>query len=133
MNNKKIIKVALYDSYGSYIMTDGMKEAIKDFKDLEDVNWRTVLAEYLEKNAKVTSITEMEAEHVQADTLYKFAYRRSIKYAINQKQKNGNVMLGQWSIQEIDTSKLWYIDSYDGSEYIKYFKKGNGNQLFVTE
>lgn len=122
------MKIALWGSYGMLKFPLGF-----DVRQKNDIKLRESLAEYLENNFKsVEDISKYSGIGVLDE-----AIEESIHKCVALTTDNGHVRyyvnngeyIGYWYIKEIDTSKLWWLDTYDGAEDIQYFEVMENNQL----
>lgn len=121
------MKLALWGSYGTMNFPKGFNIDTKDGLAI-----RLELADYL-----LTHITALEdmskyidsedfakAVKNSADNCLAVLYKNQVKY-----YTYADHLLGYWYVVDVDTSKLWLLDCYDGSEGIKYFEADSNNQL----
>lgn len=130
------MKVAIWGSYGVIRFP-------KDFdvnKEKDIIKSREELAKFLENNVKDRIVLEDYEESKRETELRRsikesehkcviVKVREDIRYYVISK----NRVLGFWYIFDIDTSKLWLFDEYDGLEYIRYYRLSENNRLRKEE
>lgn len=132
------MKVLLYSNYGSVIPKEMLRKITSrtDYCSLEFRSSSQII-EKLE-NLCTTSIGNMSYDDIeQWISTHKGEVfssglgeaELSVKYSyVMEKLKEVNVV--SFTIQEVDTSRPWTIEEYDGAEYIKYL---DGYELVDSE
>ena len=116
------IKVLLFTSYGANTVTPAMGNFMKRYKGML-CRINTELIEYIENN----SVVYEDINHIEYDkfmklisddseTIVTFKNHPNIYYVYN-KECN---YVSNFSIVEVDTTRPWTIEEYDGAEGIKY-------------
>lgn len=135
------MRLALHCSYGGYLMPKGFVCGSTD-----RVEKAESLAEWLDTNMDIPSIALTElSEKAVIDklrngpkcvrVLEEGTNLTSFYYVKNACSIGERIFLSRIFIVEVDTTKLWMLDEYDGYEAIRYFILSDRNQLvpFVEE
>ena len=120
------MKKLLHKSYGT-------KFQINDLKLSEEE-----LIEFFESlplNQNLDDVTEeLLIEYLNVNKAYKFKYHGEIYiYVLSNNPYTKYKELQKYQIVEVDTSKLWMIDVYDGYEDVRYFELSDDNMLVEIE
>ena len=129
------MRLALHGSYGGYLMP---KEFVCGSDDR--VEKAESLAEWLDTNMDIPSIALTElSEKAVIDklrngpecvrVLEEGTDLTSFYYVKNACSIGERIFLSRIFIAEVDTTKIWMLDEYDGYEAIRYFILSDKNQL----
>lgn len=116
-----IKRVAIFPSYGGNRIPDVFKEKV--FKDSR--NFRLVLAELIDSLEDTKSNLSQEGFTIFEKTLYSeegsYLKNKNLFYYKVKEDTFDKVLIIK--IVDVDTSKRWKIDSYDGSEEVVYYNE----------
>lgn len=122
------MRIALWGSYGICAYPKGFKP------DGGFITSRKNLAEYLETYLTfVQNMVEYSSTEELMDSIYKSdkgciplkdEHKSYIHYYV--KSDSG---LGYWYIKDVDISKFWLLDDYDGAEAVTYYQIDSNNRL----
>lgn len=108
------MKMVLFTGYGGIYLNDDFKKVFTDFSIQNRINAVNYLLTHCEK---------------MNDDYYKYLEQVKRKDVIVQADNKtftcwniNNDCICVFSIVDVDTSKPWTIEEYDGSEYIKYLE-----------
>jgi hypothetical protein len=107
------MRVVLNSCYGTTVYPEGCKteqDVLNLFDSLEEIS-----DENLIESERMTKVIK---------------HKNNLIYTA--KLDSGN-FYKRLTIVDIDTSKLWRIDEYDGYEFFVYYKIGDNNQLEEIE
>lgn len=130
------MKVLLFTGYGGYAATPQMKEILEKYDGIYSRIGEIV--DYVENNHVVYDVSqyfEVEKELKKKNNkelIIKFEDNKKHdnyqKYAIYNNIKYSN--FSTFSIVEVDITRPWTIEEYDGAEYIQYLDE---NKLIDKE
>lgn len=127
------MKVLLFTSYGGYAATPRMKEILNKYKGIYSRIGEIV--DYVENN----HILCHSSKHIEVEKELKNNSELIIKYEDIQRFKGCQIYkvystdvygTSSFSIVEVDTTRPWTIEEYDGAEYIQYLDE---NKLIDKE
>jgi len=117
------MKILLFTGYGGYAATPQMKKILNKYKGIRSRVGEIV--DYVENNHILYhSSYFIEAEKelknnreliVKFEDIQRYENRQS--YSVYDANLYG---LSSFSIEEVDTTRPWTIEEYDGAEYIEY-------------
>lgn len=131
------MKLALHDSYGDYLFPKGFVSTADNH-----IGYARDLATWLETNKNIP-VLDLRHEICNCETKFNTMLKNGIGcvrlvdrdgkeqfFLRNAMMKYDNgVTASRIKIIDVDTSKLWRIDTYDGAEDVTYFSVTDNNQL----
>lgn len=118
------MKILLFTGYGGYAATPQMKEILNKYKGIRGRVGEIVY--YVESNhvsyPTISELPEVEKEFtknkeliVKFEDIQKHGYQKYMVY-----NSTGYSNTTTFSIVNVDTTRPWTIEEYDGAEYIQY-------------
>lgn len=107
------MRVALNTCYGTKVYPKGCKteqDVLNLFDSLEEIS-----DENLIESERMTKVVKYKNDLIYTTKLYSCVFYQRL------------------TIIDVDTSKLWRIDEYDGHQSLIYYKIGENNQLEEIE
>lgn len=130
------MKVLLFTAYGGYAATPQMKEILSKYENKGIRGRIGEIVDYVENNhvlyPTIYKLSEIEKEFennkeliVKFEDLQKHGYQKYMIY-----RDIGYSGITTFSIVDVDTTRPWTIEEYDGAEYIQYLDE---NKLIDKE